>query len=214
MNTMRREGKKTATDMEMVNDVMERSFWERECIITHPTISNIADDYPALRLTDQNEKWSLRRMSAALGAPTFVPLHKRSSKPVIQYKSQRWPNAVLEFYYKGANPRDPCVEYYRCISCYKLSKQASSEKCRVAHLTLRNGVMATDPDHPATPHSCNPNEDADAASVLSRRFMSKSLRTCARAGKDPERLLMKQCHQSMSAFMSTKAMFKETYKPT
>ncbi|KAG0415527.1 hypothetical protein HPB47_007291 [Ixodes persulcatus] len=53
----------------------------------------------------------------------------------------------------------------------KLSKQASGGKCPVAHLTLRNGVMATDPDHPATPHSCNPNEDADAASVLSRRFM-------------------------------------------
>ncbi|KAG0418938.1 hypothetical protein HPB47_004481 [Ixodes persulcatus] len=110
-------------------------------------------------------------MSAALGAPTFVPSHKRSRKPVVQYKGQRWPNAVLEFSYKGANSRDPSVEYYRCIRCYKLSKQASGEKCPVAHLTLRNGVMATDPDHPVTPHSCNPNEDADAASVLSRRFM-------------------------------------------
>lgn len=124
-------------------------------------------------------------MSAALGAPTFVPSHKRSSKPVIQYKSQRWPNAVLEFSYKGANPRDPSVEYYRCISCYKHSKQASGEKCPVAHLTLRNGVMATDPDHPATPHSCSPNEDADSASVLSRRFMYEVSTEVRRSRKRP-----------------------------
>ncbi|XP_064472579.1 uncharacterized protein LOC135387145 [Ornithodoros turicata] len=31
--------------------------------------------------------------------------------------------------------------------------------------------MRTDPDHPSTPHSCDPAEDAEAATVLSRRYM-------------------------------------------
>lgn len=41
----------------------------------------------------------------------------------------------------------------------------------MAHLTLRNGVLATDPDRPPTSHSCNPSGDSNASTVLSKRFM-------------------------------------------
>lgn len=111
-------------------------------------------------------------MSRNFGLPSFVPSNHRSKWPVIQYQSRRWANVVLEFSFKGVNPRNPEVKYYRCLSCHRLSKKKDSgEKIPIAHLTLENGAMMTDPDYPATPHSCHPEIDAPVAKVLANRFM-------------------------------------------
>ncbi|KAG0440721.1 hypothetical protein HPB47_016202 [Ixodes persulcatus] len=122
-------------------------------------------------------------MEPGFGVPSFVTSHKRSSRPVIQYRSKRWESAVLEFSYKSAHPKDPSTVYYRCIACYRLSQQVGpTERCPVAHLTLRNGVLATDPDRPSTSHSCNPPGDSNASTVLSKRFMYE-VRTNVRSSR-------------------------------
>lgn len=111
-------------------------------------------------------------MSRNFGVPSYVPSSHRSKWPVIQYQSQRWDNVVLEFSFKASNPKKPEVNYYRCTSCYKLSKKKEpGERCPIAHLTLENGIMITDPDYPATPHSCHPETDVPVAKVLANRFM-------------------------------------------
>ncbi|KAM7292949.1 hypothetical protein ISCGN_026082 [Ixodes scapularis] len=122
-------------------------------------------------------------VESGLGVPSFVTSHKRSSRPVIQYRSKRWENAVLEFSYKSAHPKDPGTFYYRCIATHRLSQQVGpSERCPVAYLTLRNGVLATDPDWPSTSHSCNPSGDSNASTVLSKRFMCE-VRTDVRSSR-------------------------------
>lgn len=61
------------------------------------------------------------------------------------------------------------------------------ERCPVAHLTLRNGVMASDPDYPSTPHSCIPVQDSDAKNVLAKRFMYE-VRTDVRSNRKRPRV--------------------------
>ncbi|KAM7299103.1 hypothetical protein ISCGN_019670 [Ixodes scapularis] len=39
------------------------------------------------------------------------------------------------------------------------------EMCPIAHLTVENGIMITDPDYPATPRSCNPEIDVPVAKL-------------------------------------------------
>ncbi|KAH9382580.1 hypothetical protein HPB48_010346 [Haemaphysalis longicornis] len=54
----------------------------------------------------------------------------------------------------------------------------------VARLTLENGEMTTDPDYPATPHSCQPENGAPAAKVLASRYMME-VRTDRQSRKCP-----------------------------
>lgn len=123
-----------------------------------------------------------------LNQPRFVPSVQRSGKPVLQYDSRRWPGSVLEFSYKSSNPRDPTVQYYRCTFCFELSTKLrkEGERSPVAHLTLRNGILATDPDNPSTAHSCDPTStQQSAAEVLSRRYMCEVRTEIRRTNKRP-----------------------------
>lgn len=77
-----------------------------------------------------------------------------------------------EFSFKATNPKDPEIVYYRCIACYNLKKQLGrEEKSPIAHLTLKNGVIITDPDNPSTPHSCTPGNVALVGKTLAQRHM-------------------------------------------
>ena len=82
------------------------------------------------------------------GVSTFVASHNRK-EDVIQWNSKRWLGCVIEFSFKVKNKKN--VKYYRCIRCHELSKIArvNKEKCPVAHLTLENGVIVSDPDNPS-----------------------------------------------------------------
>lgn len=109
-------------------------------------------------------------MEQTFGAPTYVPSVRRSKWPVIQYQSKRWENAVHEFSFKATNPKDQEIVHYRCIACYNLKKQLGrEEKSPIAHLTLKNGVIITDPDNPSTPHSCTPGNVALVGKTLAQR---------------------------------------------
>lgn len=120
------------------------------------------------------------------GSPLFVPSNHRSKWPVIQYQSRRWNNIVLEFSFKGVNPRNPEVKHYRCISCHQLNKKKESgEKIPIAHLTHEKRAMMTDPDNPATPHSCQPEIDAPAAKVLANCYMMEVRTEVGQSRKHP-----------------------------
>lgn len=90
----------------------------------------------------------------------------------------RWENVVLEFSFKGNHLTNTEVRFYRCVSCYKLSKKTTSgERYPVAHLTVRNVIMVTNPDHPSTPHCCHPETDMLAAKVLAAKVLAKRFMT-------------------------------------
>lgn len=106
--------------------------------------------------------------------PVFVPSNRRSGKPILQYKSKRWEGSVLEFSFKDKYRKDPTIKYYRCIACFDLSsrKRLECESCPVAHVSLKNGVLLTDPDNPSTSHSCDPLAvKASSVEVLASRYM-------------------------------------------
>uniref|UniRef100_A0A914UQ12 MULE transposase domain-containing protein n=1 Tax=Plectus sambesii TaxID=2011161 RepID=A0A914UQ12_9BILA len=106
-------------------------------------------------------------------APIYVvSIHRQH--PVIQYKSKRWDDTVLEFRYKSAGPKNSNILFYQCIACKNVANQSrlGGEKSGVAHIKLVNGVIVTDPDNPNTPHNCGAgNNTTTTAEVLAKRYM-------------------------------------------
>uniref|UniRef100_A0A914WGR5 MULE transposase domain-containing protein n=1 Tax=Plectus sambesii TaxID=2011161 RepID=A0A914WGR5_9BILA len=106
-------------------------------------------------------------------APVYVVSNHRQH-PVIQYKSKRWDDTVLEFRYKSAGPKNSNILFYQCIACKNVANQSrlGGEKSGVAHIKLVNGVIVTDPDNPNTPHNCGAgNNTTTTAEVLAKRYM-------------------------------------------
>uniref|UniRef100_A0A914WXP0 MULE transposase domain-containing protein n=1 Tax=Plectus sambesii TaxID=2011161 RepID=A0A914WXP0_9BILA len=106
-------------------------------------------------------------------APVYVVSNHRQH-PVIQYKSKRWDDTVLEFRYKSAGPKNSNILFYQCIACKNVANQSrlGGEKSGVAHIKLVNGVIVTNPDNPNTPHNCGAgNNTTTTAEVLAKRYM-------------------------------------------
>jgi hypothetical protein len=118
-------------------------------------------------------------MDENFGPPNYVTTKRRSKHPAIQYRSRKFDDAVLEFSWKGNHKSDENIVYYRCIKCFETSKRVKEEtaaagekeSCPVAHLIVRNGVIATDPDNPSTPHCCDA-DGKDSSAVEVRQFFN------------------------------------------
>uniref|UniRef100_A0A914UZN3 MULE transposase domain-containing protein n=1 Tax=Plectus sambesii TaxID=2011161 RepID=A0A914UZN3_9BILA len=106
-------------------------------------------------------------------APIYVVSNHRQH-PVIQYKSKRWDDTVLEFRYKSAGPKNSTILHYQRIACKIVANlcRIGGEKSGVAHMKLINGVIVTDPDNTNTPHNCGAGSNTTtAAEVLAKRYM-------------------------------------------
>jgi hypothetical protein len=128
-------------------------------------------------------------MATNFGAPTFVTSHNRKDS-VIQWKSRWWDGCVLEFSLKGKHPKKEYIKYYRCIACFELYQTArlANEKCPVAHITVDNSVIVSDPDNPTTPHSCDVGEangKSAAKDVLAKRYMYEKRDEIQKSRKRP-----------------------------
>uniref|UniRef100_A0A914WL60 MULE transposase domain-containing protein n=1 Tax=Plectus sambesii TaxID=2011161 RepID=A0A914WL60_9BILA len=132
---------------------MRFSRWSRR--FSHPSKFASFSDFTA---------WSpYQKTEFVPCAPVYV-VSNHHQHPVIQCKSKRWDDTVLEFHYKSAGPKNLNILFYQCIACKNVANQSrlGGEKSGVAHIKLVNGVIVTDPDNPNTPHNCGAGNNTTA----------------------------------------------------
>ena len=98
---------------------------------------------------------------------------KIQKNPLLIYDSVAQPGKRYEFYLNNRYTNEEGVEttYYCCVGCMKL------KKAKLPKISVRNGLLLTNPDAPANnPHSCTPIDIAESEAVQFDRDVRAELR--------------------------------------